>query len=372
MRINSLGLTSFKNYPGECFCFHPEVNIVSGDNAQGKTNLLESIYLLSTLRALRCTRESELILFGRDAAEVTAKTCDNRRENSLSVRFFRGEKKQIVKNGVTIRKHSDFCGALKTVFFSPDDMQLVKEGSAARRKLADVAMSQLRPRYNALLSEYNRTLLQKGKALKAGGEKPSMLGLLPAYDERIAYCGGELVAFRHAYFKMLNSFAAPVHGALSGGREELQLRYRSVSNITDTSQSAKEHTAKIAEHLEAHRGAEIASRSCLSGPHRDDLEIYINEKPAKTFASQGQIRTAVLSLKLAEREIFRKETGAPPVLLLDDVLSELDPARQDFVLNRIKGGQVFISCCAVDARVELLNGKKFVIANGRKAMETEL
>ncbi|HHX72549.1 MAG TPA: DNA replication/repair protein RecF [Clostridiales bacterium] len=364
MNVITVTLSHFRNFSEETIHLHPGINLFSGQNAQGKTNLLESLFYLSTLRPLRPVKEREMIQFGFPEAKVTAKICSFQREQCLSVGLSKEKRRVLCKNGVLQRKVQDFTGTLQSVFFSPDDLLLIKEGPAGRRRMIDLALSQLRPRYAGILTEYNRLLEQKGKILKQAEEKPSLLELLPVYNEKMVQAAGQIIAFRHAYCKLLSQYCERIHHNISGGKDTLKLAYTSLSNLPDTSLPPEQLTILAREHMNAHSKAELASKMCLSGPHKDDLQIFINETPAKSFGSQGQIRTAVLSLKLAERDILKKETGQSPVLLLDDVLSELDSKRQDFVLNRIAGGQVLISCCSIDRSARAYAGKQFSVVNG--------
>ncbi len=364
MNVLTLKLSHFRNFTDETIHLHQGINLFSGQNAQGKTNLLESLFYLSTLRPLRPVKEREMIQFGCSQAEVSATFCSFEREQCLSVRLFAEKRRQLCKNGVAQKKAQDFTGTLQSVFFSPDDLLLVKEGPALRRRMMDLALCQLRPRYAGLLAEYNRLLEQKAKILKQAEEKPSLLELLPVYNEKMVQAAGHIIAFRHAYCRILSQYAQAIHHNISGGKDELSLAYTSLSNLPDTGLPPEQLTELAREHMQAHYKAELAAKTCLSGPHKDDVKIAINGAPARNFGSQGQIRTAVLSLKLAERDIFKKETGESPVLLLDDVLSELDPKRQDFVLNRIAGGQVLISCCSIDKAAKAYAGRQFSVVNG--------
>jgi DNA replication and repair protein RecF len=219
------------------------------------------------------------------------------------------------------------------VLFSPDDLYLIKGGPEERRKLLDNAISQLRPGYIGLISEYRKLFDSKMRILKDSDEKPSLLKALDAYTGRMMTIGAAIIKYRAAFTKMLAPAAAEVHLGVSGGAEKLEIGYKTVSTVETPDGDIKAIEEQLMRHYASHREAEIKSRSCLTGPHKDDLQIYIDGKPARAFGSQGQTRTAALSLKLSEREIFFRDCGEYPVLLLDDVLSELDQKRQDFVLN---------------------------------------
>ena len=214
------------------------------------------------------------------------------------------------------------------------------------------------------LAEHKKLYEHKLRILKDSEEKPSLLDTLDDFSLRMAQCGAIIIHYRAHFMKRLKEVAPPIHSDCSGGRESLSLRYETVSTVTDPEASPRDLLPQLLAHQESHRRAEIESRSCLSGPHKDDIAVEIDGNPAKTFASQGQTRTAALALKLAARDIFFRDTGEWPVLLLDDVLSELDNRRQEFVMNRNTSGQVFISCCEEEKLAQLKEGKAFHIKNG--------
>ena len=228
----------------------------------------------------------------------------------------------------------------------------------------DMSLSQLRPKYAEALAEYTRLYEHKTRILRDSGDHPRLLDMLPEFNERMCRTGAVLVGYRARFCQALHGFAAQAHAECSGGRETLALAYQTVSGIENPLAGQAEVEAALREHMQRHSDAELASRLCLSGPHKDDIEVTVNGLAARQFCSQGQVRTAALALKLAEREIHKNAFGEYPVMLLDDVLSELDPRRQEYVLNRIAGGQIFITCCENDRLGELLQGKIFHIEGG--------
>ena len=364
MRILDLSLTGFRNYESFFCAFDPGVNLILGENAQGKTNLLEAICYLSRGSAFRTRKESELIRFGAEFAELLARVESYDREQSLRAVLFASRRpRQLFLSGVKKPSREDMDGVLNTVLFCPEDLLVLKKGAAERRKLLDDALCQLRPKYARALEEYKRLLAQKSAALRDQIDRPEMLELLPEYNERMAQTGAILITTRAKYLHQLADRAAAHHAAFSGDSETLTLTYQTVSTVADPTAPALEVYGQLKEHQQSHYRAEIASMQCLSGPHKDDFEAALNGLPMKAFASQGQTRTAAISLKLAERDLFAVDTGELPVLLLDDVLSELDPGRQDFVLNRIRSGQVFITCCEQDKITNI--GKTIRIEQGR-------
>ena len=365
MRLDRLLLRGFRNYLELDADFVPGVNLILGDNAQGKTNLLEAICYLSTGRAFRTRKESELLRFGSDFADLEGEIFSQGREQTLRAVLFAGRRpRQLYLNGVKEKSFGKLQGLLTTVLFCPEDLLVLKSGAAARRRLLDSALCQLRPGYDRALTEYNRLLEQKSAILRQWKEYPAWADALPEFNLRMAQVGAVLIGYRANYLVKLDRCTSRYHREFSGGTEDLRLFYKTVSTIDDPLASRQVLEQKILEHQESHLRAELESGQCLTGPHKDDFDVVLDEISLKAFGSQGQTRTAAISLKLAEREIFRDDTGEEPVLLLDDVLSELDARRQDFVLNQIKAGQVFITCCETDRLTEI--GAVTMIKNGEK------
>ena len=354
MRIDRLYLRNFRNYAELNTEFVPGVNLLVGDNANGKTNLLEAISYLSTAKAFRAKHENELLLFGSDFSELSARVYSQEREQELKVLLFEGRRpRQLWLNGVKQKTAAGIAGVLTSVLFCPEDLLILKKGAAPRRRLLDNVIIQLRPNYAAALTEYNRLLEQKSAVLKEWRDSPSLLEVLPEYNTRMAQVGALIISYRARYLKALEECAAEFHTEFSGGSEILSVKYKTVSNIDDPFAPPDLLRQKLAEHQALHERAELDSAQCLSGPHKDDFEAALNGLPINLYASQGQTRTATISIKLAERELMKRDSGEEPILLLDDVLSELDAGRQDFVLNKLKSGQVFITCCETDRLTEL-------------------
>ena len=364
MNVQKIALNGFRNYEWETTEFSPGTNVICGPNAQGKTNLLEAVYMLSCGRSFRTRFDKELVGFGFSEGEILAEVWSHERQQTVDLRFRVGQPKRITVNGVK-KTAGELAAVVNTVLFCPDDLNLIKEGAAVRRRLMDNAISQIRPRYAEILTEFNRLYEHKTRILKDWREKPSLLETLDEFSDGMARASAQLIRYRAAYAARLNQTAPPIHREFSGKGEELSLRYQTVSTVRDPYASAKEIYYEICDHQERHRQAELESAQCLTGAHKDDLEIEINGRSARSFASQGQTRTAALSLKLAEREILQAESGEMPILLLDDVLSELDQKRQEFVLNRIGGGQTLITCCE-DAEISRRTGGKVLLVEKGK------
>lgn len=357
-------LSGFRNYGDLSLEFDPGVNLILGDNAQGKTNLLEAIVYLSAGKSFRTRKEQELIEFGAEFADLNATVTAQDRQQTLRAVLFSGRRpRQLFLNGVKKRSAGDFSGALTTVLFCPEDLLVLKTGASARRRFLDSALQQLRPNYEKAAAEYSRLLEQKSKILKDRFESPSLLEVLPEYSERMCQVGALLISYRARFLKALAEEAEIFHREFTGGKERLLVEYKTVSTVSDPFAPVETVTDWLRAHMESHRRAELESSQCLSGPHKDDFDVSLDGISLKSYGSQGQVRTAAISLKLAQRELLRREFGEEPVLLLDDVLSELDPGRQDFILNKIKSGQVFITCCESDRLTKM--GKTIYVSAGK-------
>ena len=364
MQIESLELQSFRNYRLQRAEFDPKCNVIFGENAQGKTNLLEAMVYLSCGKSPRARSDREMIGFSESAASLSAHVLARDRDFLVKAELFRDRRRTNTVNPITSKKNADCIQGFNTVYYCTEALYLIREGAAARRKFMDTALCQLRPRYAAALSEYSRTYDHKVRILRDAEQRPDLLDTLPEFNERLVRYGAVLVHYRCQFAARLAEYAAIHHRQCSGEREELEISYQTVSSITDPAADIQTLTEQLRSHMAAHQAAERSSRLCLSGPHKDDLAVKINGQDARGFASQGQTRTAALSMKLAEREIYHNATGEYPVLLLDDVLSELDQRRQEFVLNRIAGGQVFITCCEDDRLSQMLGGKVLHVRDG--------
>ena len=364
MTVHEISLDLFRNYVHGEAKFHSGVNVIVGENAQGKTNLLEAIAYLSSASSHRARYDRELIQHGADHASIRGTVSGRGREIVLEAVLRRGAARRLRSNGVRLKTAGELSGLLNTILFCPEDLDLIREGAEVRRRFLDSCIGQLRPRYAQAMAEYRRLYQHKTRILKDSEQYPGLLDTLDDFSLRMAQCGAVLIHYRAHFVKRLARTAPAIHADCSGGRERLELRYETVSTVTDPEAPPKTLLPQLLAHQERLREAEIAARSCLSGPHKDDLAVEIDGNSAKAYASQGQTRTAALALKLAARDIFRQETEEWPVLLLDDVLSELDARRQEFVLNRITDGQVFITCCEEDKLAKLREGKAFRVKDG--------
>ena len=363
MQLSDIYLRNFRNYQDLSLSFAPGVNLIVGDNAQGKTNLLEAISYLGSGKSFRAQKTSEMVRFGEDFADIAGNVFAEGRNQTLRfVLFASSRPRQVWRNGAKKKTAADIAGVLPTVLFCPEDLMVLKTGAAARRRLGDHALCQLRPNYDAALTEYNRILDQKSRILKDHYENPAVLEILPEYNARLCQVGALLISYRARFYDSLGKSAARFHGQFSNFAEEFRLDYKTVSTVSDPFAPVSRLTEELQEHLSRHYRAELETAQCLTGPHKDDFSVSLSGIDLKAYGSQGQTRTAAISLKLAQRELMGREFGEEPVLLLDDVLSELDPGRQDFVLNQIVSGQVFITCCEPGRFTKL--GKTIEIEKG--------
>ena len=364
MRLDKLTLDGWRNYRQQTLDFDGRCNVIYGENAQGKTNLLEAVVYLSCGKSPRAHGDRELIGFDRQEAALAGHIFSRDRDFVTEVQLVRGRRRKMTVNGVPARTNAALSDVLHTVFFCPEDLFLIRAGAAERRRFMDLSLCQLRPRYAEALAEYGRLYEHKTRILRDSEEHPQLLEMLPEFNERLCRVGAVLIGYRARYCASLAEYARQAHFECSGEKETLTLQYQTVKTVADPFGPQETVYEALRQHQESHLMAERASRLCLSGPHKDDVEVLINGRSARQFGSQGQVRTAALSLKLAEREIHKNAVGEYPVMLLDDVLSELDPKRQEYVLNRIRGGQVFITCCENDRLDTMLRGRVFHIRDG--------
>lgn len=363
MNLESLYLRHFRNYREAQFRFDPGVNLIVGDNAQGKTNLLEAICYLGSGKSFRAQKTAEMVFFHADFAELSGEVFAQERQQSLRFLLFSGSRpRQMFRNGARKKSLEEISGVLPTVLFCPEDLLVLKAGAAQRRRFGDSVLCQLRPNYDGALTEYNRILDQKSRILKDRVQNPALLDVLPEFNLRLCQVGALLISYRARFYEALGKAAAAYHCQFSSGCEAFSLQYKTVSTVSDPMAPVSVLTENLLEHLQRHQQAELESAQCLTGPHKDDFSVSLSGVDLKTYGSQGQTRTAAISLKLAQRTLMGREFGEEPVLLLDDVLSELDPARQDFVLNQISSGQVFITCCEPGRLTKL--GKTMEISHG--------
>ena len=337
MIVRSLELSDYRNYESVKVEFDPGTNVIFGDNAQGKTNLLEAIYECAVARSHRGSKDREVIRFGREEGHVRLLAEKGERPVRIDLHLKKNKPKGAAIDGVPIRRVSELFGVLNVVFFSPEDLKIVKSSPQERRRFIDEELCQLDRIYTADLINYNKALLQRNDLLKFPKEGKEFSGLLDVWDEQLVRYGKAVMTARKTFIEELDAIASGIHRDLTGGRETLSLAYApSVS------------PENMEEKLFLGRDIDIRLGSTQTGPHRDDMECSINGIDVRRFGSQGQQRTAALSLKLAEIELVRQKIHDTPVLLLDDVLSELDSDRQERLLGSLTGVQTFLSCTVLD------------------------
>ncbi len=358
MILNSIFLKDFRCYTQQTYDFSPAINVITGENGTGKTSLLEAIGFMSAARSFRTIRERELIRFGQQSAFLSAKVADSEastHETTVEIVFFTNKRREIYINSGKLESPRELLGALPSILFSPEDLNLLRGVPGERRRFLDISLCQLKPAYMSALSKYRKLLDGKNILLRQISEKPSFKQALPDFNGRLAETGAYLSTERAAFVATLNKHAEKHHSEISGGKEHISFVFQSHAMEADKTLLA----------LEAKQEAELAQRQCLVGAHRDDIDaLYSSEgaaqKSLKSYGSQGQTRTAGIALKMAQRDVFSSVLGYSPLLLLDDVLSELDRPRQDYILHNISGGQVFITCCDPERLTQM--GKNIVVS----------
>ena len=341
MIIKSIELKNFRNYEDLNISFDEGTNIFYGDNAQGKTNILEAAYVSGTTKSHKCSKDKEMIRFGEQEAHIRTIVLKNGKEYQIDMHLKHNKTKGIAINKVPIRKASELFGILNMVFFSPEDLNIIKNGPSERRRFLDSELCQLDRIYLSDLTTYNKILNQRNKLLKDIVYRPDLKDTLPIWDLQLAETGKKIIKRRKQFVEELSEIVYRNHYHISGGKEELILKYD--PDVDD-----------IFFEDELLRVRERDLKQCMTsvGPHRDDLLFSIQDIDIRKFGSQGQQRTSALSLKLSEIELVKRAIHETPVLLLDDVLSELDSNRQNYLLNSIHDTQTLITCTGLDEFVK--------------------
>lgn len=394
MRINSIILENFRNYRNLELDFDDSRNIIVGENAQGKTNLIEAIYLTAFAKSFRTSNSADLISFGADSARVSTYITSEDLEKNINIVIRSDGKKMIKKDGKVIRRTTELLNNVVVIIFSPDDLRIIKDSPDRRRAFINRELSQMRPSYYDALRRYNEALREKNALLKGyfnvrkktftradnislndiqsgassaerspyDNSRKFNEDMMDIYDRQLADSGYEIIRFRKEFAEMLSAEAGEIMNKISGGREELRIEYRTACDFV----TGTEGRDILFSQLFHNRDRDIYNGYASLGPHRDDIEFYINGKDAKKYGSQGQQRTIALSLKLAEIRIARQMLDEPPVLLLDDVLSELDLDRQRFLVNEIDDVQLFITSAELNDEVikDLRGGTLLRIEDG--------
>ena len=337
MVIKSLKLKNYRNYELLDMTFDSKTNILYGDNAQGKTNILEALYLSGTTKSHRGTKDRDLIQFGKEESHLETIVEKKGIEFQIDMHLKKNSPKGIAINKIPIRKASELFGVVHFVFFSPEDLNIIKDGPAGRRRFVDLELSQIDKVYLSNLSNYNRIINQRNSLLKELYHQEHLLDTLDIWDMQLAEYGTKVIESRKQFIRQVNQIIADIHEKLTGGRERIELSYESSIGTLSMEQALKKN-----------RERDIRMKSTSVGPHRDDLCFLSGDIDIRKFGSQGQQRTAALSLKLSEIELVKEVIKDTPILLLDDVLSELDKHRQNYLLDSIHDIQTVITCTGLD------------------------
>ncbi len=367
MRISRLHLEQFRNIESLSVFPCETVNIIYGDNAQGKTNLLEAIWLLSGAKSFRGAKDADLIRFGESRALIESDFFCAGRQQTSKIQL--EGKKTAWLNDIRQDSITAFAGIFTTVVFSPSHLGLVKDGPAGRRKFLDTSICQITPRYIGMIGQYQRILLQRNTLLKDISYASALLDTLDIWDEKLSALGGVIIRMRMEYTRRLQKEAEDIYKGISMERESFSLDYRPFELPVQEGQTQREISSLLLEKMMQNRSEDLRSGSTGIGPHRDDLEISINGRSVRSFGSQGQQRSSVLALKLAESRCIGDILGERPVILLDDVMSELDQNRREYLLNHLTGSQIFITCCDKGYFSQLEGGRIFRMEHGQLEQE---
>ena len=348
MKVKSLKLKNYRNYKEETFEFKDGINILYGENAQGKTNVLEALHLFSSSRSHRGVRDKELIMFDETEGELSLEFESQKREQNSLINLYTGKNKKLFINSIEQKYVKALLGIFTTVIFSPEDLNLIKEGPEGRRRFLDTDISQIRPNYYRILKEYKKINELKLNLLKKDTQDDS---LLDVYNEKLSQLGARLTVHRHRFTEEISALTSAALKYISKSREEIEIIYKPGFDFS-YSLSSKEIAEKLKKAYDDIKETEKLKRASLIGSHRDDILFMINNKDARLFASQGQQRSVITALKLAEFEFMREVLKEPPILLLDDIFSELDKNRQEKLLKFLNKGQVIITCTDKDLLVK--------------------
>ena len=352
MKISSIKLTDFRNYKSQTVDFSDGINIFNGRNAAGKTNLLEAVYLFAIGKSPLAVKDKELVRMGANYARITANVSDMYRARKMDIYVDVFGKKQISVDTIPLLKTSSLLGTFKVVFFSPDDLKMISEAPSDRRKFLDVSLSQQSKLYGQALTKYNYVLAQRNKLLKTFKDKQATLDTLDVWDGELVKAGAEVLRLRNEFVDNLKPIAHEKHKFLSGDSEELTLSYDGIT---------EDYTDSLTTALNDARDKDIELAYTTVGPHRDDIAIRVNDIDVRKYGSRGQQRTASLALKLAETEVFKAVSGEYPVLLLDDVMSELDDNRKTRLIDAVSGIQTLIT----DTTFNCTKATGFLVDSGK-------
>lgn len=355
MKIKKLKLKNFRNYEFLDLEFDDQTNIFYGNNAQGKTNILEAVYLSSTTKSHRGTKDKDMIQFKKEECHIDVIVDKNQCPFQIDMHLKKNSTKGIAINKIPIKRASELFGIINVIFFSPEDLNIIKNGPSERRRFIDFELSQLDKVYLSDLTNYNRILNQRNKLLKDMYDRKELLDTLEVWDLQLIKFGNKIIQRRKLFIEQVNKIISNIHFKLTGGKENLCICYESGTGDTDFEYALKKNREK-----------DIKLKSTSVGPHRDDICFVADGVDIRKFGSQGQQRTTALSLKLSEIELVKETIKDTPILLLDDVLSELDKDRQNYLLDSIKGVQTLITCTGLEDFVShrFSVNKLFYVENG--------
>ena len=337
MIVESLSLKNYRNYESLNLNFSDGTNIFYGNNAQGKTNILEAVYMSGTTKSHRTNKDLELIRFTKEESHISTIVNKKGISHKIDIHLKNNKSKGVAIDGIPIKKASELFGMINFVFFSPEDLNMIKDGPAAKRRFMDIELCQLNKIYLSDLAQYNKIVIQRNRLLKDLFFRKDLEDTLDIWDLQLAEYGQRIIAARESFIKRLNEIIFDIHHSLSGGKENIKIVYE--KNCEKDC---------LLEQLKVSREKDLKIKTTTVGPHRDDLGFYFDEMDVRKYGSQGQQRCAALSLKLSEIELVKSITGDTPILLLDDVLSELDKNRQNYLLNHIHDIQAMITCTGLD------------------------
>lgn len=351
MKVKSLKIQNFRNISDIFLEFDDEINVICGENAQGKTNIIEALWLFSGAKSFRNSKDNEFIKFGEKNAKISVNFQMLSVDNEANITF--SDKKIAYLNDKKLQNTSNLAGKYNAIIFSPSDLTLVTDGPDKRRRFLDIAIGQLYPNYIEILRNYSRAIMQRNKIIKDYRYDKTVSIMLDVFEKEIVDMGNKITDYRKRYIAILNKYVSNIYGGISQGKEKIEISYISKSG-----------EALTLEKLAESREVDMFTSTTSVGPHRDDISFKINDIDARSFGSQGQKRSVALSLKLAGAEVIKEISGEYPICLLDDVMSELDENRQNYILNHIRNWQSFITCCDTSNIKNLKEGKVITIKNG--------
>ena len=361
MNIEKTVIKNFRNIENMELEPSNGINVIYGENGHGKTNIIESFWLFTGCNSFRTRKNIELINKDSKFSELFIQFFSNSREQDAKIII--NDKKEAYLNGIKQNSPRKFLGEFQAVVFSPSVLSVIRDGPSEKRKFIDIAISLIKPNYAALLSKYNKTVIQRNSLLKQIGAEKKGEDLLFVFDEELARCGGKIIDYRLKYLNDLRSEAPQIYSEISNGREKMKISY--VNSLKEIGKNNVEWSEILYKNLSENHEKDIIRQATSFGPHKDDLEIFLDDMNVRNYGSQGQQRSCALSLKIGEATILKNVSGEQPIALMDDVMSELDENRQKYLMKFFDGWQVFITCCDPSHKSKINSDKVFEICDGR-------